>query len=389
MCYCIALIALMDSYIMWNNYPAGKAFTYGLKVLVSIYFFFLVQKNTTYKYLIFLSVIPFAWGTLEESNFVQAIQYIISAAMPVYVFSLMKDEEQLFSAKLYIQMFTTLLIIGTPIYFLINIFNIPHLVEIRGDGRDYWNYFFLYYSRPGLISRRFTSVFDEPGVVATIISVILLYYRHFISKFQYILLVIVGFLTFSLFYFIVLLPILYLGNLRYLNPVNQLKRYILFGVLLVVGYFSVVMFGRTTKDGGAMEVLVYNRFEWKNDWIVGIENNRDVMIGFDEGFKKMQHEGGKPYWVGYGKNAAMDHYGSSGLSYRIYWYEKGLISLVYVALVFLGMHNWRRDALFSIFSFGFLVLLFFQRPSLFLINYYMLVYVGIVLIPNVLSKKDK
>lgn len=396
-CLLMVLIAFMDSSVMYKVYPMGKVFQYGLKFFCLLLLPFLMQRvQRKEKYLLFFAVIPLCWDVIDESSLLGVVQFFYSGAIPLMAFALLKDEEQITIVDGYLKLFTFFCIIGLPFYLLLNTYGvIPHTTFNRGnDGRTYYNFFWLYFTHGfGYSHARFYSVFDEPGVVGTFISVFLLYYRKYLPKWVYFTLSIVGILTFSLFFILMLVPIIYLSDLRYLSIPKQVRKVIIFIMALGLGYLAANWIGRYTYGKGVYEVVIHNRFEWKNNWIVGVHNNRDASIqGFEEGYKEfLTQTSTLEYWIGHGKSSVRRDFGTSGLSYRIHHYEKGTLSLLYFALFFILIHDWRgglKNIAFNIFSILFLTLLFFQRPVLYSLPNLALIYVGLRLIPPLIQSSN-
>lgn len=381
----IAIIAFLDSFVMWNDPLPGKLLTYGLKLLNIPAFFFLLLKNKMQNYVWALAALPLVWYVWDEKSLVLSLQYLYSATLPVLCFLLLKEELQIYTVKVYLRIIFYLLCIGLIIYIPINILPVPHLNYQRGlDSRTYENYFFLYYTM-GYVRFRFSSVFDEPGVVGTLAAIVVFFYRDFLSKREYVVYIVAGFLSMSLF-FIVTFPALYFFSaLRNMTPLQRLKRLIIFQIAAVFIYFAFVVALNSVKDDPVMKFALYNRFKWENGLITGVVNNRDILGGFDDGYQELWSKQGAPLWVGHGKNAVTEHFGASGLSYRISIYEKGLLLMLYVAGMILVILPWRTNVIFSIVSVAFIVALLFQRTLFFKIDYFILIFVG----AGLLSKYEK
>lgn len=394
-CIVMAIIAFMDSSAMYNEYFLGKIFTYALKAFCLIMIPFLLQKFDGWnKLYLFFGVIPLAWGVIDENSLLLTLQYFYSAGIPLMVFALLKNNEQETITKYYLKIFKIFCYIGIPFYIILNITILPHTVLVRShDHRQYYNYFWLYFTHGyGYIQARFCSIFDEPGVVGTFIGIILLYYKKYIRKKTYIVFCILGIMTFSLFFIITFFPITYFSDLRYIKLIDKIKKIFIFIAILILGYLFLNIAGRYTKGKGVYEVMVYNRFEWKDNWIVGIVNNRDASVkGFDKAYEEFFNLKNKYLWLGHGKFAVRKDFGGSGLSYRIYIYEKGLLSVIYIALFFIFLHDWqRKNLLFNFVSIAFLTALFFQRPYLYSLPFFILIYAGIRIVPKYVGGlKDK
>jgi hypothetical protein len=382
-CINILLIAFFDSFPVYNTIVAVRVFAYGLKFLNLYALLFLLLKNTYKNYLLGFLIIPIWWAYYNEDSILISIQLLYSGIFPLLTFVLLKDEERYTVAKWYIKFFIFLMAVGLPIYLLINIIGIPPLFSIqRGEiarGRIYDNYLFFYWTRAG-VENRFSSVFDEPGVVGTIIPIIIYYYRRLLSKIEFAVLIISGVLSFSLFFLVLFLPVIYFSGTRLLQTKQLLFRLAFSIVFLCLSYVAFVLVARTTKDDPILSLKVYHRFEWRDNWIVGIVNNRDTGIkGFEAMYQGFVEESDADLYTGKGKDYMLKLYGGSTLSYRVFVLERGILILLYLVLLFGSFHPWRRYFIFSCISIILLSLVFFQRPMLYSINYFLLVYVGLKL----------
>lgn len=386
-CLNLALIAFMDSFVMWNDAIGGKLFTYGLKALNLLALLGLLQKSRFDKYMWVLLYLPLTWFVWEEDSIIGSFQYVFSSTLPVVSFLLLKDEEQLYVIKVYLKIIAVLFIPGLVIFFLINVVSLPHFTDTR-ESRSYENYFFLYYTLAH-VKFRFFSVFNEPGVVGTLAAIVVFYYRKFLSKKEYILYVICGFLSLSLFFIIMFFPLLYFSDIQFISRWKKIKKVIGFTVALVIMYLGFVVVMNELKNNPLIRVAVYNRFKWENGLIVGVVSNRDeVIAGFDDAYTSMQSKGGERYWFGNGKAAVAKNFGASALSYRISLYDKGVVIMFYVAFVVLLMHPVRKNFFFSIISICFIVLVIYQRPMFYKIDYFILIFAGVRLIVSYEEKKE-
>lgn len=380
-CINIILIAIIDSYLVYNSILIFKLFTYGLKLLNVLAMILLLQKNTIANYLLLLSIFPIWWAYYNEDSYLISFQLLFSGIFPLMTFALLKEEDRYYIAEGFIKVFVFLLKIGIPIYFLINIIGIPPLFSIQrgevGIGRVYDNYLLFYWTRYG-VENRFSSIFDEPGVVGTIAIIILFYYREMLSRKDFIVLFISGLLSFSLFFMIVALPVLYFSNLRSLP-----KQAVVFKVVFVFFFFAfaylLLVFGaRSTKNDPLLANKVYHRFEWQDDWIVGVVNNRDATVkGFESEYMDFVNSANTQTMVGKGKDYMLKEYGGSTLSYRVFVLERGILITIYILGLYMSFHSWRRNMIFNLVSSVLILLVFFQRPGIFTINYFLLFFVGL------------
>ncbi|MFS8615683.1 MAG: hypothetical protein FWJ85_02580 [Solitalea sp.] len=386
----VMLIAFMDSFVLWNDALPGKLFTYGLKLLNLIALVYLLSENKPIKYAWAFAVLPLVWIVWEEESAVASFQYLFSSVLPVVSFVLLPDEEQIFAVRSYLKLILYLFIPGIVIYVLLNLVPLPHLTYTRSlDGRAYENYFFLNYSLSH-IHFRFFSVFDEPGVVGSLAAMVVFYYRRFLSQWEYLIYIIAGLLSFSLFFMIMFVPLYYFSDLRFLPTIKQKWiKVVIAGIALIVCYFGFIFLLNQIKEDPVLKYAVYNRFEWKNGFVVGAVDNRTASIdGFTEAYDQTRISD-PAFWTGHGKDAVREEMGASGLSYKILVYEKGVLIAAYVLLLFLIMHPWNKQFIFSVVSLLFLLALFYQRPLFFKIDYFMLLFAGLKLATSAPWIKEK
>lgn len=379
----LVLIALMDSLIMWGAPPLGKVITYGLKLLNLLVLPFLLQHVKGGRYRWALAVSPFLWPVFDESSFISAFQYFFSAILPLITFFILPVNYQKWVVSVFLKIIVFLFSIGLVFYILLNLGIIPpYLTFVRDlDGRTYYNFMFLYYTQglDPLTLLRFYSVWDEPGVVGTMCSIVLFYYRNTISRKEFIIVLIAGVLSLSLFFLVVLLPVLFFNKFRDYPLGKQFILSFLFLGLVVFVYFGASHLAHKTIDHPTLKFSVYHRFKWSGALITGVQSNRDVMPGFEEAYGRFQESAGKEFWMtGKGKFSAIKEFGSTGLSHRILIYEKGVLFVVYMAIFYFMMHRWsRKNFIFNLVSLGLLTLLFMQRPLLYGLYFVMLIYVGL------------
>jgi hypothetical protein len=134
-------------------------------------------------------------------------------------------------------------------------------------------------------SRKFMSVFDEPGVVGTLAALLISYKKINFNKIKDIVLVVAGLLSFSLAFYIILLI-----NLLYNRTLN-LKFYLIFAIILFSFYYVKPEF---------VKVALLDRFIVGNN--IGIVDNRSSET-FNEEYDSFVKKGGAGLFFGLGPNA--------------------------------------------------------------------------------------
>ncbi|ERJ57726.1 hypothetical protein [Sphingobacterium paucimobilis] len=379
----LVIIALLDSMIMWGVPTTGKIVTYVLKFLILLSLPFLIHSNKQGNFAWALAVLPFTWILFDEKSILSFFQYFYSGVLPILAFFLLPPSFRKWCVLTFMDVVCRLFVIGFLFYLVLNFFGVPpHLTYIRdSDGRTYYNFFFLYYTQglDPLTLIRFTSAWDEPGVVGTMCGMILFYFRSELSKRQFWIYLIAGTLSLSMFFLLLIIPVLYFSKFRELTRYKQVIKGSLFLLLIIIGYFSFSFLASKTVDHPVLKFSIHSRFKWDGPFIVGVHSNRDVMDGFEEAYQKFVRKGGFEYWLtGKGKNSTVEEFGSTGLSHRILIYEKGVVILIYIAVFYILLHNnWRKDFVFNLVSLVFLLLLFTQRPLLYGLYFVMVIYSGL------------
>ena len=373
----LLVIAIFDSYTVYSEFIILKLAIYMLKLLNVAGIFYLLRYNTKTNYLGLILMLPVLYLYLSKDILV-SVQLFYSAFLPVCCFILLPDQYKNEVALNYVRVFCFLCLIGVPIYILVNLGLLPSLFTYAKGEKIYYNYLLVYWGRENLLYR-FTSIFDEPGVIGTLVPLIYFYYQKQLSRWQKIFLNIAGVLSLSMFYFITIVPVLFFSDLRSMAMKETVRRAAVFTLCLITFYLGLNFVALWTQSNPVLALAVYHRFEWAGSWIVGVVNNRDLAIpGFDESFSKWNNYRHLAYYFGYGKDYMMEVFDGSTLSYRTVLIEKGTIIVFYLFVCFSLMHQ-RRYMLFNMISLAFLMAVFFQRPTLHAINYFLLLYVGIYL----------
>lgn len=374
----LLIIALFDSYTVYSEFIFLKVVIYILKMLNLVTVLYLLRENTVVNYKWFIAVLPILYIYLSKDP-ILSVQLFYSAFLPVCCFLLLPDLYKKEVAHYYIKVFTILCLIGIPIYILINLGLLPSLFSFtKGGDKLYFNYFLVYWGREGLLYR-FTSIFDEPGVIGTLVPIICFYFNNELKIWQKIVLNIAGILSLSMFYFITIVPVLFFSDLRAISMKKTIKRVLLFVACIIGFYLALNIIALWTKDNPVLALAVYHRFEWSGSWIIGVVNNRDTAIaGFDDLFDQWNNFKTVAYYIGYGKDYMLEVFEGSTLSYRTVLIEKGVLIIIYLFLYFAFFHQ-SKYKIYNLISMVFLMMIFFQRPTLYSINYFLLVFTGLYL----------
>lgn len=115
-----------------------------------------------------------------------------------------------------------------------NLYNFPQIATVRIEGgNDYAVFLFHTYTKLDnglLLDFRFTSIFDEPGYLGTIIAFYLIYQDFNFNKLPNIILFIGGLFTFSLAFYILVLPFLFFNIIKK----GRIVELLIFSIIVVV-----------------------------------------------------------------------------------------------------------------------------------------------------------
>jgi len=389
-CMNICLIAIFDSYTFWSLLVPGKIIIYVLKLLCLPALFYLAAKNKLKNYLLAFCILPFVWVYLETQLF-NSIQYAFSGITAMLCFALLTATEKVQVAKWYLRIISYFLLVGLILYFLVIILGINiYKTDIEHpDGRMYANYFHVYYYAH-YVRYRFASIFDEPGVLGTLAAIATFYYKKLLKPWQYIVYIFSGILSISLFYITLFLPLLLLATIQFASFGKQVKKIIIFITVMIMLYLSLCFTINALKSNDIIRVFIYERFEWKSGFITGIVNVRDDDIkGLNETFDNLGKRPDYKLVLGHGRQAVTEDFGGAGLSYKVFIYRFGFLIAAYLLTIFFAMHPWRKRFLFSLISFLFVLAIFIQRPLIYKIDFFILLYTGIRIIPDLFDEKNR
>lgn len=209
-------------------------------------------------------------------------------------------------------------------------------------------------------SRKFMSVFDEPGVVGTLVALLISYRKLEFNKIRDIVLIVAGLISFSLAFYIILLI-----NLLYNRTLN-LKFYLAFVIILFSFYFVNPEF---------VKVALFDRFIVGSN--IGIVDNR-ATDSFNNVYDDFIKKGGDGLLFGMGPNALGQLSKNIELnvsSYKTIIYQFGIVgSLLFVSFFFyatLKIAPVKRGWFFFVVFLA----LAWQRPGIF--SYFnLLIYLG-------------
>lgn len=218
-------------------------------------------------------------------------------------------------------------------------------IEPLNDIKNYNYLEYIFLVIPGHLSDlgRFCSVYDEPGVVGTISALILCIERFNLRKTGNIIIMIAGFLSFSLFFFLI-------SAFFILYSLQNKHKLVFLLAVLALYYF--------TQDNDIANIYIWDRLELSdNGTISGDNRNSDALLDLWER-SKMNPQ----ILFGYGWDYVEDYTESASL--QLFILRDGIIFVMLYLWSYLLMaknllKSYQKCLLFFLIMFGTL----YQRPG--------------------------
>ena len=269
----------------------------------------------------------------------------------------------------FIKIFAVLITISLVVYVMVAILqlNLPYshinpINSLKVEGVYYDRYFMLLVdpAERGFLTR-FYGLYDEPGVVGTIVSVILVGNKFDFKKNKYLIpTFLAGFFSFSLFFYVVSIVSVFF-NIRKSNII-----YVLISIPIVLYALSFIP---------GVDILIYNRFLFEDGvWLGDSRTSDDFKLWFSKFTSTAD------FWLGLGPGANL-LYNKGGASYKDLIVNYGILMfLMYILSLFILIIRTKstlRDIIVaSVIIFGYV----FQRP--FITDVFMVLSIMYVLFNN-------
>ena len=254
------------------------------------------------------------------------------------------------------------------VFFLASVISlpIPHTIvdyyDVTGIPTKYVNYYISYVVSQGSLYR-LCGIFNEPGYLGTVLAFVLIVDNINIKKRENIILFIAGCCTFSMAFFVLLLIFLALISYKKKWPVIIL-------VLIILLYY--VALPSIAASNSALGTLL-QRFTFVDGLFSG--DNRSTIL-LNSTFDRIMSGTEKYFGQGYGYWAAVRTWGTS--SYKSYFVDFGIVGFVVMyGLYLLSAIRKGKGNLFSYFFITCFFLSIYQRPNIFNLMNYLLLFGGI------------
>jgi len=201
---------------------------------------------------------------------------------------------------------------------------------------------------------RYCFIFDEPGVVGTVASMLLVSERYRMDKWQNIIIAISGVLSFSLFFFVISLLYMLFYHLHHLFNWKFLL------VIITVSAF----FATYESDVFDVKRLIVHRLEFGDDGKLSGDNRSNAV--FDAAYANFWRDGGIRLLTGKGVGAHA-RIAPDIQTYKMVIYDQGII-YVLLSIVFYAFYSFvilKRQYKDYCLYIIFILIFYYQRPAYF------------------------
>jgi hypothetical protein len=398
----VTIILCFDGLTVYGLLPVGAAILNVVKVssLFALLFYGVFFRHEIEKkdFLLCLTFVPVFWIYSGEENPVTAGLKIISRFVPLFAFILIDRDSKYKILNVWFKFYTLTLLPGIIIHLLKLGLSIPFPVNIFTNiqGEVYDSHFFIYfYNRWNYI--RFCGIYDEPGIIGTYSFLMLLFFSHYLTRFQKAIIWISGLLSLSFFFFGTI-PFIWVTHLLLKRKYVRLtlSTFLLAGLVALTPLIIAQVLKANNKSDIYNDLIFHtikNRFnisEGSNS-ITSIKSNRlnTQNYTFDQ-FKKEDATTillGNFFTMGSKK---FNDISGSGLGIEINLYQYGLLYTLYnIFLIGLIVLLPTRNKLFHwILLFLALLICYYQRPYLYRIEFLSLMYIGVLELKKIVAKKE-
>lgn len=258
------------------------------------------------------------------------------------------------SLKYITNILSYIILISLPLW-LIHIFIAPlplysiyDFSQAKGAENVIMNNYFFFVMNDGTIANRFYSVFDEPGVLGTF-SAFVLYGNKYRMNWKYIVILIGGFFTFSLAFYV--LTALGVIIIYWRRPIILMKIALPIAIIGGLGFIYL-------KNNLAFQQAVLYRFTENNVTDLVESRNADIVNHY---FDKITEDGKIILGIGFDKMLDLALF--NGSSYKHFIIEYGLIGLFSIAFMYFLMLRKRYD-FYTLGTYIMFAASFAQRPLL-------------------------
>lgn len=274
-------------------------------------------------------------------------------ALLFLIFFLVNDKVIIRTYNAFKLIFAISLLLSLTVYILIIFFSIPFnytiikpLNELKIN--NYVKYPFLVsegFIGMKYLNIRFFGMFDEPGVVGSLVTILLFADNYNLKSKQNIIFFISGIFSFS-FYF-------YLSSAVYflLFSANKIR---FFFALLFILFFSL------TSNNEILSTIIWDRFKFEDKKLKG-DNRSEIKLDIE--FEKLIQSNEVFFGKGGNYTKKMELMGSS--SYKLLIVDYGIVFMIILFFAFWFLAKYKIKDRFLIFIYLFLIIgMMYQRPGM-------------------------
>lgn len=327
--FCVVL--LIFGFALFRKNKCDKNFFYALPVILLSMVYFVLVKG---------------FGEFRTSTILLFLTYIS-------VFFI-NDEDKKKGFVLFSESLSILIFISLMFWLVHNfLFKIPYSFPLaydqtlgKGEGMVFWNY--IFFIQPELDYIRFYSVFDEPGVLGLLSTIVLFANKYNFNEKKNIIIFLGGVFTFSLAFYIFTI----VGYIFHVLMQRKFK-YLFFTSILFV---SLVPFLFSIEG---FRLSVVERFKNFNQ---SLSERNGVQL--DQYYENFIHTPNLYYGESldfFSKNP----YLKEGQSYKFFFIEYGVIGFLLLLVLYLFLIDKRRINAYVLFLLIIFIVSFIQRPFMF------------------------
>ena len=312
------------------------------------------------------------WGLQTFHTYSSYSQSLIKfSTILMLVFCCLCDKSLLYGFKTYKVLLVIMALLGIIAYvsYLFSL-GLPYSIEpyYSRDGTTGWTYvnYRWAYIVQDFSGLRLCGLFNEPGLFGTIIALVLIADNINLKKIENIILLISGFLSFSLA-FVILLVIALL--IMILHDFKNIK-------YLIIVSLSLFIIVPVLMEKFEIVAHLLERIRFENGSLTGDNRTNDY---FDFLYQQMFSDGKALFGYGHGFNEIKQ---SGGLSYKKVVIEYGFLGVAVMWGLLLkeavkkSVNNNRRCWMFIVCFFASI----YQRPSVLSLNYFLILFGGLAYI---------
>lgn len=375
----------LQPYFIWHKKSLNIIFSI---ITLSLYFIVYIRFNKKISLIniniTILAILVNSYLNYSSLNGVLLNNFLMS---PIYIFILLPNKEKRLIYKIFIKIFAIALIPGIVIW-IFNSLNIElqwkvlePLNSLKTEAgiyyKQYWGSVVLY--NPHNISKfyRLCGMFDEPGVIGTIVSLILVNEKYKIKSNRINkILCLGGVLSFSLFFYLVTIIYYLISSILEGNKKNSI---LLISIIVLFGMFNTGII-----KNEFIEKNILSRLEIKDGKLSG-DNRTDLY--FNQRFDEFLNSKSSNIIFGMGKwTSDSDKEMAKSASWKKVVIDRGILGIALLIIFFIisaKIYGENKQGSIMVFA---ILLTIYQRPGVFNLPIIIIFIGGLVYQKNEIKK---